>query len=115
MHHFKNQEKHGGLARPDEWNYPFGRAQLENEMMMFVVYILYSSKYAKFYIGFTSDIDKRLIEHNSGNTKSTKPFIPWEVIYKEEFETRIAARKRELYLKSAAGRKWRKKSINMGD
>ena len=59
----------------------------------------------------TSNLEKRLLEHNSGNTKSTKPYLPWEILYKEEFSSRVEARKRELYLKSAAGRKWRKKHI----
>lgn len=59
----------------------------------------------------TSNLEKRLLEHNSGNTKSTMPYLPWEILYKEEFSSRVEARKRELYLKSAAGRKWRKKHI----
>ena len=60
----------------------------------------------------TSDIEKRLKDHNSGRTKSTKPYKPWEVIHKEKFQDRLKARKREKYLKTAAGRRWRNQNIH---
>ncbi|MBL7860738.1 MAG: GIY-YIG nuclease family protein [Cyclobacteriaceae bacterium] len=41
-----------------------------------MVYILYSESCKKFYTGQTQDFDYRLIEHNSGETKSIKPCIP---------------------------------------
>ena len=52
----------------------------------------------------TQNIDNRLKEHNRGKMKSTKAYKPWKLIYSEECENRIIARKRELYLKSGAGR-----------
>ena len=61
----------------------------------------------------TQDLDSRLRSHNLGDVKSTKPYGPWEVVYSEEYDTRDEARNREKYLKSAAGRRWRKN--NMGD
>ena len=61
------------------------------------------------YVGMTSDENRRLKEHNSGQVKSTKSKCPWEIIYIEEFDTLAEARKREKYLKSAAGRRFRKK------
>ena len=78
---------------------------------MFYVYVLYSSKIEGYYVGITTSINCRLKEHNVGKTKSTRRGIPWEIIYKEVFETRILARQREKYLKSAAGRRWRKNNI----
>jgi len=54
-----------------------------------------------------------LLSHNAGKVKSTKSYLPWKLIYNEEFETRIEARKREKYLKSAAGRRWRKNNLGM--
>ena len=60
----------------------------------------------------SADVKRRVTSHNLGNVKSTKAFIKWELIHVEEFKTRIEARKREKYLKSAAGRRWRK--INLG-
>lgn len=79
--------------------------------IMFYVYVLFSSNFDKFYVGMSTDLDRRLTEHNSGKTKSTKPFLPWIIVHFEHFKTRQEARIREKYLKSAAGRKWRKKNI----
>ena len=38
-------------------------------------------------------------------------YVPWRIIHSEEYLTRIEARSREKYFKSAAGRKWRKKNL----
>ncbi len=46
-------------------------------MENFFVYILYSEKFDKFYIGQTNNYESRLQMHNSGHVKSTSPFIPW--------------------------------------
>jgi len=73
---------------------------------MFYVYALYSSKFNKIYIGQTCDLTSRLIEHNSGKSFYTKRFIPWEIIYTEEFETRGEVMKREKQLKSQKGREF---------
>lgn len=78
-------------------------------------YVLYSESYKNYYVGISGDVEKRLLGHNKGNTKSTKPYIPWRIVHVEVFENRILARKREKYLKSAAGRRWRKGNINLGD
>ena len=79
------------------------------------MYIIYSDVADKSYIGRSSNVDARLAGHNSGNTRSTKPYVPWRIVHVEAFASRLEARKRELYLKSAAGRKWRKKNIDLGD
>jgi len=73
---------------------------------MFYVYVLWSDKLQKRYIGFTSDIAKRLTEHNSGKSPFTKSGMPWKLIYVEEFSTRNEAQKREIFLKSGVGRKY---------
>ena len=78
---------------------------------MFYVYVLYSPSSERYYVGMTANINRRLGEHNLGNTPSTKPFIPWVVVFQEEFSKRPEARLREKYLKSAAGRRWRKENI----
>ena len=77
--------------------------------MSFVVYVLYSKKYDRFYVGFTQDLKRRLKEHNSGKTKSTKAYLPWVVVYTERVKERTQARKREKYLKSGVGREFIKK------
>ena len=79
---------------------------------MYCVYILKSEIKEKTYVGFTNNLERRIKEHNSGKSKFTSKYIPWRVIYKEKFVTLAEARARELYLKSAAGRKFRKKIVN---
>lgn len=73
---------------------------------MFYIYVLKSIKYNRFYTGSTDNLNKRLKEHNSGKTKSTKGFLPWEIIYTEKFSSKEEALKREKYLKSGIGREF---------
>jgi len=71
---------------------------------MYYVYILESIKYKnKYYTGSTSNIVKRINEHNAGRSRSTKPFKPWELVYHEEFPDRGEARKRENQIKRYKG------------
>ena len=44
----------------------------------------------------SKDCTKRLKEHNSGKTQSTKAYIPWEIIHTEEYLTRKEARERDV-------------------
>jgi putative endonuclease len=60
----------------------------------------------------TLDVQKRLAQHNRKENKSTKAFAPWILIYKEEFLSRIEARKKEKYLKSGVGREFIKTLVN---
>ncbi len=72
---------------------------------MFTVYALYSIKYDKLYIGFTSNLEQRLLSHNELATKGwTIKFRPWKLIYSEEFEDKKSAMKREKELKEHKGR-----------
>ena len=68
---------------------------------MFYVYVLKSNDCKRIYIGFSSNIEKRLAEHNSGKTKSTKPYSPWHLIYVESFELKVDALKRERQMKKS--------------
>ncbi len=70
---------------------------------MYFVYILQSQKNKRFYIGSSTNVDKRLTQHNDGGTKSTKPYRPWKIIYTEHFETKPEAEKREWHLKHPSG------------
>ncbi len=67
---------------------------------MYTVYILESIKFSRFYIGCSIDVQKRLREHNSGLTKSTKAFVPWKIVYTEKFENKSQAFLREKEIKS---------------
>ena len=70
---------------------------------MYFTYILKSRNFDHFYIGHTADLGKRLSEHNSSRVKSTKKYLPWEIIYYESINTKSEAYKRELQIKSYKG------------
>ena len=72
---------------------------------MYHVYILQSLKDNKTYVGYTNDIDRRICEHNSGKVESTKSRQPLRLLFTEEFKTKLAAKKRELWWKSGAGKR----------
>lgn len=73
--------------------------------MFYYTYIIRSLKNNSLYIGYSSDLKKRLERHNKGLNKATKPFIPYELIHYGAFLNRIDAKRRELYLKSGWGLK----------
>ena len=68
--------------------------------MKFKVYILKSITFDRYYIGSTSDLEKRIEFHNSKRARWTKRYQPWVLIHTEEFSTRGEAVKRERFLKS---------------
>lgn len=72
---------------------------------MNVVYILQSIKNGKYYIGSTNDVERRLLEHNSGKTKSLRYLRPLEIVFKKEFTSLGEARKIEARLKKLKSRK----------
>ncbi|MCB9291915.1 MAG: GIY-YIG nuclease family protein [Lewinellaceae bacterium] len=84
---------------------------------MFFVYVLKSTQHFRFYVGMTSDVQRRLEEHNAGKAKSTKGWMPRILFFKEEFLSREEARNREKYLKSGYGKQWIKEkwSRSSGD
>jgi putative endonuclease len=69
-------------------------------------YILFSAKLNKYYVGSTSDIERRLNDHNRGKEKFTSVGMPWELVYAEPFEELTMARKRELEIKKKKSRKY---------
>ena len=74
---------------------------------MFTVYALYSPDHDKIYIGYTSNLELRLLSHNKLGKKGwTIKYRPWELVFTEEFETKKEALKREKELKSAKGREY---------
>jgi len=72
---------------------------------VFYIYILKSNKDNKTYVGYTNNLEERLKKHNSGQVKSTKFRRPLDLLFSEEFNTSIEARKRELYWKNGGGRR----------
>lgn len=75
---------------------------------MYYVYVIESQKTKHLYKGFCRDVEKRLQEHNAGNTYSTKNGVPWELIYCELFVCKEDAIAREKYLKTGWGRNFLK-------
>lgn len=69
-------------------------------MIMFYTYVLQSDKDESLYIGYTSDLSKRIKEHNQGLNISTKKYMPWKIIYYEACLSEIDAERREKYLKN---------------
>lgn len=79
---------------------------------MFYIYCLQSEKEKQgLYFGFTTDLKKRLKEHNSGHNISTKRYLPWKLIYYEACLLESDARRREKYLKSNMGRRMFKRRL----
>jgi putative endonuclease len=70
---------------------------------MYYVYILRSLKDKSIYIGITSDLRKRLQEHNSGGIKFTTAKQPYKIIWYSVFKDKIIAYKFERYLKRGSG------------
>ena len=64
---------------------------------MYYVYVLKSQKYktTKIYIGSTSDLVRRVKQHNNMENISTRYGIPWKLIYYEAFESKQDALNRE--------------------
>ena len=79
---------------------------------MFYVYILESQKDNSFYIGQTSDLEKRIITHNKGLSRYTSRKLPWILVYSESYPTRKEAILREKFLKKQKNRSFYEKLIN---
>jgi putative endonuclease len=82
---------------------------------MFYIYILYSSKYDKYYIGYTSNYLQRLVQHNEQmkfNTFTAK-YRPWEfsAIFEIGEDEKIAI-KMERFIKKQKSRTFIEKLIN---
>ncbi len=72
---------------------------------MFSVYILYSKKYNKIYIGYTSDLFQRMLSHNFFSKKGyTYKYRPWLLVYYEDYNDKKLAMRREKSLKTSRGR-----------
>ena len=78
---------------------------------MFHVYILQSQQTGRYYIGSTNDTTRRLRQHNAGYVTSTKRFLPWEMVYTEDFKEHIIAARREREIKSKKSRQFLERLI----
>jgi putative endonuclease len=71
---------------------------------MFTVYAISSLERNYIYVGLTDNLERRFFEHNNGQNKTTKPYKPFKIIFSENCETRLEARKLEKYFKSGIGK-----------
>lgn len=79
--------------------------------MKYYVYVLFSEKDKKFYIGFSADLKNRFTEHIRGEVRSTKNRRPLILIHYEYFINKADAKAREVFLKSGFGRNQLKQSL----
>ena len=70
---------------------------------MYYVYILKSENSNQTYTGYTTDLEKRFKDHNSGKAIHSNKFRPWKLIAYSGFETENKAREFERYLKTGSG------------
>lgn len=78
------------------------------------IYILLSEKDNRYYVGSTNDLERRLDEHFRGSEIATKHRRPLKLVYKEEFDTLIEARRREKRIKKQKSRSFIEKLILLG-
>ena len=77
---------------------------------MVYVYLIESSLRREIhYVGFASDLRKRLADHNAGRSTHTAKFKPWRLVTYFGFTDEPSARAFEKYLKSGSGRTFLKR------
>jgi putative endonuclease len=82
--------------------------------MEWFVYILYSMRIDRYYVGSTDKTQWRLERHNLGWGRYTKRGIPWNMVYYEIYETKAEALKREKEIKKKKSRKYIENLIRAG-
>ncbi|MEY3197264.1 MAG: hypothetical protein RLZZ59_635 [Pseudomonadota bacterium] len=65
----------------------------------------------RYYVGLTSNVERRLEEHNAGKSIHTNKFRPWNLIGYTAFINKDRAEKFEAYLKTSSGRAFAKKLL----
>lgn len=79
---------------------------------MYFVYIIRSIDYRdQIYVGKTTNLKKRLSDHNCGTTAHTKKYRPWKLIVYICFNDESKAIEFEQYLKSGSGREFRNRRL----
>jgi putative endonuclease len=76
------------------------------EQIMFYLYVLKNEKDDRFYIGSTNNLKRRIKEHLSGKTRTTRVLKTNKLVYSEEYRTEKEARNREKKLKSYKSKKY---------
>ena len=71
---------------------------------MIIVYAISSLDHNYIYVGMTSNLEERIKRHNFGREKTTKPYLPFRLIFSEICSDRKEARAKEKYWKSGIGK-----------
>ena len=75
------------------------------KQVVICVYVLYLSN-GMYYTGMTGNLDRRMKEHKNGESRSTKRFLPMELIFVARIEGRKKARLLEVRIKSRGAKQW---------
>jgi predicted GIY-YIG superfamily endonuclease len=79
---------------------------------MHYVYLLRSESFAgQRYVGITSDLKRRLAEHNAGKSPHTSKYAPWKLVTYVAFSDEEKAETFERYLKSGSGHAFANKRL----
>lgn len=79
--------------------------------MFHYVYLLQSDKSRDLYVGYSADLKRRIMEHNTGSNFSTKSKRPWQLISYEAYLNEEDAKRREKYLKTSQGARLQKRML----
>ena len=82
-------------------------------IIMYYVYIIFSSSANKYYVGSCQNVQQRLDDHLNSRSKYTKMAKDWELKYTESFETRSQAYQREMEIKKKKSRVFIENLIHM--
>lgn len=85
---------------------PFYFTSMDNSENKYFVYAINSLIRNYIYVGLTGNLHRRISNHNRGYNRTTKPYLPFKLIYSEEFNSRKEARVKEKYLKSGISKKF---------
>ena len=75
-------------------------------IMAYSVYVIFSAKLNKYYVGYSEDVTVRLEQHNNGVSAFTSKASDWELKYQENFDSREQAKFREQDIKRKKSRKY---------
>ncbi len=79
---------------------------------MFWIYLLECAEDNSWYIGYTSDLRRRILEHQTKHgARTTRRKEGWKLIYCEGYVNKLDAQGRERFLKSGSGRTYLKKQL----
>ncbi len=73
-------------------------------MQFYYAYVIHNVQKNFIYIGYSEDLKSRILYHNDGKVRSTKAYLPLELIFYEAYQSKADAKRRELYLKSNRGK-----------